>query len=212
LWQISKDAGGQWQRHAIDFRGRKWDCPLDDSAETILDCIAMVLACGGIVEAASVPPRTLYRSSEFLGRVLCQVRNEEATVTAASTKLSVDTNEFRGKRVLVTGGTRDAGKAIAARFLEGGATVITTARSRPQEKAESHFIQADVSTSEGTTIVIRELLDRFKGVDIVVHNVGGSSAPSRGFITVTDELTTPPSLMQQPKPRSPTTARPCRTK
>ena len=31
------------------------------------------------------------------------------------------------------------------------------------------------------------MLDLFKGVDIIVHNVGGSSAPSGGFITVTDE-------------------------
>ena len=59
-------------------------------------------------------------------------------------------DEFRGKRVLVTGGTKGAGKAIADRFLQGGATVVITARSAPEEKTESHFIQADVSTSEGT--------------------------------------------------------------
>src|SRR5712664_543013 len=98
------------------------------------------------------------------------------------------TNEFNGKRVLVTGGTKGAGKAIAERFKRGGATVIITARSAPEEKTDSHFIQADVSTSEGTTNVIREMLDRFRGVDIIVHNVGGSSAPSGGFITATDEL------------------------
>src|SRR5258708_5490710 len=96
--------------------------------------------------------------------------------------------EFTGKRVLVTGGTKGAGKAIAERFNQGGATVIATARSAPQEKTKSHFIQADLSTSEGTTNVIREVLDRFNGVDIIIHNVGGSSAPSGGFITVTDEL------------------------
>jgi len=98
------------------------------------------------------------------------------------------TEEFSGKRVLVTGGTKGAGKAIADRFLQGGATVIITARSSPEEKTESHFIQADVSTSDGTTKVVREIMDRFKGVDIIVNNVGGSSAPSGGFITVTDEL------------------------
>src|SRR3989449_5212980 len=106
----------------------------------------------------------------------------------ASTTLTSDTSEFNGKRVLVTGGTKGAGKAIADRFLRGGGTVIITARSAPEEETESHFIQADVSTSEGTAKVIREVLDRFKGIDIVVHNVGGSSAPSGGFITVTDEL------------------------
>ena len=96
--------------------------------------------------------------------------------------------EFKGKRVLVTGGTKGAGKAIAARFLQGGATVAITARSAPTETTTAHFIQADVSTPEGTAHIIREISSRFKGVDIVVHNVGGSSAPSGGFITVTDEL------------------------
>ena len=101
----------------------------------------------------------------------------------ASTASTRDTGEFNGKRVLVTGGTKGAGKAIADRFLLAGGTVIITARSAPEEKTGAHFIQADVSTSEGTTKVIRELLDRFNGVDIIVHNVGGSSAPSGGFST-----------------------------
>ena len=105
-----------------------------------------------------------------------------------STQSNSSTREFNGKRVLVTGGTKGAGKAIADRFLRGGATVIITARSAPEEKAASHFIQADVSTSEGTANVISEIQERFKGIDIIVHNVGGSSAPSGGFATVTDEL------------------------
>jgi NAD(P)-dependent dehydrogenase (short-subunit alcohol dehydrogenase family) len=105
-----------------------------------------------------------------------------------STQSTPGIGEFKGKRVLVTGGTKGAGKAIADRFLRGGATVIITARSAPEEKTASHFIQADVSTSEGTTKVISEILERFNGIDIIIHNVGGSSAPSGGFATVTDEL------------------------
>ena len=101
---------------------------------------------------------------------------------------TADPGEFLGKRVLVTGGTKGAGKAIADRFLRGGGTVIVTARSEPAETTGRHFIQADVSTAEGTTTVTRETLERFKGVDVIVHNVGGSSAPSGGFRTVTDEL------------------------
>ncbi len=98
-----------------------------------------------------------------------------------------DSNEFSGKRVLVTGGTKGAGKAIAERFQRGGATVIVTARSVPEEKTDN-FIQADVSTAEGTTKVINEILNRFQGIDVIVHNVGGTSAPSGGFISVTDEI------------------------
>ena len=101
---------------------------------------------------------------------------------------AIDPREFSGKRVLVTGGTKGAGKAIAERFLEGGATVAITARSAPTEKTAAHYIQADVSTTQGTSKVIHEILDGFRSVDIIVHNVGGSSAPSGGFMTVTDEF------------------------
>ena len=73
-------------------------------------------------------------------------------------------HEFSGKRIPVTGGTKGAGKAIADRFLQGGATVIITARFAPVEKTPAHFIQADVSTPEGTSTVIREVLELFKGV------------------------------------------------
>jgi NAD(P)-dependent dehydrogenase (short-subunit alcohol dehydrogenase family) len=105
----------------------------------------------------------------------------------ASTK-NPDQREFKGKGVLVTGGTKGTGKAIADRFLQGGASVVIAARSAPVENTAAHFIKADVSTAEGTATVVREVLAKLKGVDIVVHNVGGSSAPSGGFITVTDEL------------------------
>ena len=80
---------------------------------------------------------------------------------------SIDANEFTGKRVLVTGGTKGIGGAIADRFQRGGATVIITARSAPTEKTDNHFIQADVSTAEGTTKVINEILNRFQGIDII---------------------------------------------
>ena len=79
----------------------------------------------------------------------------------STSNISSDANEFAGKRVLVTGGTKGAGKAIADRFQRGGATVIITARSAPTEKTDNHFIQADVSTAEGTTKVINEILNRF---------------------------------------------------
>ena len=105
--------------------------------------------------------------------------------TSSSVPIS---DEFKGKRILVTGGTKGLGKAIADRFLRCGGTVMITARSATEERTGSHFVQADVSTPEGTAKVIGEVLERFKGIDIIVHNVGGSSAPSGGFVSVTDEL------------------------
>ena len=97
-----------------------------------------------------------------------------------SSNIPYDANEFTGKRVLVTGGSKGIGGAITDRFQRGGATVIITARSAPTEKTDNHFIQADASTAEGSTKVINEILNRFHGIDIIVHNVGGTSAPCGG--------------------------------
>jgi NAD(P)-dependent dehydrogenase (short-subunit alcohol dehydrogenase family) len=100
---------------------------------------------------------------------------------------SVDTNEFTGKRALVTGGSKGIGEAIVKRLRRGGATVMTTARSTTTdlEKPEL-FIQADISSAAGVERVIKEVMDRLGGVDILVSNVGGSSAPTGGVLALSD--------------------------
>jgi NAD(P)-dependent dehydrogenase (short-subunit alcohol dehydrogenase family) len=74
------------------------------------------------------------------------------------------------------------GKAIVSRLLDGGAKVITSARemTSDHENREHIFVQADLSTSEGCTKVVNEVISHFGGVDILVNVVGGSSAPSGG--------------------------------
>lgn len=96
-------------------------------------------------------------------------------------------SEFNNKRILVTGGTKGAGAAIAKLFAEAGGNVIVTARSTPTGESYGTFIQADVSTSDGTTKVINVINEKFGGVDIIVHNVGGSSDPGGGFAVLEDE-------------------------
>ena len=96
--------------------------------------------------------------------------------------------EFIGKRVLVTGGTKGMGEAIAQRLRGAGATVLTTARSAPTDLREPNlFVGADISTAEGVEKVVSYVRDRLGGIDILVNNVGGSSAPGGGFAALTDE-------------------------
>jgi NAD(P)-dependent dehydrogenase (short-subunit alcohol dehydrogenase family) len=96
--------------------------------------------------------------------------------------------EFTGKRALVTGGTRGIGEAIVQRFRGAGATVVTTARSIPQDLLQPDlFVAADLSTAEGAEQVVRAVRERLGGVDILIHNVGGSSAPGGGFTALTDD-------------------------
>ena len=103
-------------------------------------------------------------------------------------RFSLDPTEFTGKRVLVTGGTQGMGEAIARRLAGGGAKVATTARSKlPDGQAPALFVQADLSTADGVRNVVLSVIEAFDGLDIIVNNVGGSSAPSGGFAALTDE-------------------------
>jgi NAD(P)-dependent dehydrogenase (short-subunit alcohol dehydrogenase family) len=103
-------------------------------------------------------------------------------------QFSFDPTEFAGKRVLVTGGTEGMGEAIVRRLAAGGATVATTARSALREgRAADVFVRADIGTRDGVDAVVRDVLDRLGGVDILVNNVGGSSAPSGGVLALGDD-------------------------
>ena len=95
--------------------------------------------------------------------------------------------ELEGRRALVTGGTKGVGKAVVATLREAGATVLTTARSRPESAIRGdQFVAADVSTAEGCAVVASAVRDRLGGIDIIVHVVGGSSAPAGGFAVLDD--------------------------
>lgn len=97
-------------------------------------------------------------------------------------------DEFKGKRILVTGGTQGAGKAIAERLKRGGANVMVTARRAPDNPSADHFVAADVTTPAGVATVVSHVQSTWGGVDMIVHNVGGSNAPSGGFAALTDDL------------------------
>ena len=94
--------------------------------------------------------------------------------------------EFTGKRALVTGGTRGIGAAIVERLRRGGGQVITTARSLPPGGTPERFVQADVSTRAGIDQVVKAIMERLDGLDILIHNVGGSAAPGGGALALSD--------------------------
>lgn len=87
---------------------------------------------------------------------------------------------LEGKRALITGGTQGAGAATVALFRDLGARVLTTAR-KPADLPDDLFIAADLTTLPGCETVAAAVQDRMGGVDIIVHMLGGSSAPGGGF-------------------------------
>lgn len=93
---------------------------------------------------------------------------------------------LEGKRALVTSGTRGAGAATVRLFEELGARVLTTARARPPEMPEAQFVAADLTRPDGCATVAEAVRDRLGGVDVIVHMLGGSSAPAGGYRALDD--------------------------
>jgi NAD(P)-dependent dehydrogenase (short-subunit alcohol dehydrogenase family) len=93
---------------------------------------------------------------------------------------------LQGKRALITAGTKGAGAATVRLFRDLGAQVLTTARARPDSLPEALFIEADLTTEEGCARVVDAARHRLGGVDVIVHMLGGSSAPGGGFTALSD--------------------------
>jgi len=96
--------------------------------------------------------------------------------------------EFKEKKVLITGGSRGIGAATAQRLIDGGATVVVTARSRhEQTPAGATFIQGDITTIAGATAVAEEALKILGGLDILVNNAGAAAPKLPGIEAISDE-------------------------
>jgi NAD(P)-dependent dehydrogenase (short-subunit alcohol dehydrogenase family) len=107
----------------------------------------------------------------------------EDTMSNATTTLQID---LAGKRALVTGGTRGIGKGIADRLRAAGATVVVAARSAPRTQS-LQVITADITTADGSATIAERTLAILGGVDIVVHNVGGSQLSPGSVTNLTDD-------------------------
>jgi 3-oxoacyl-[acyl-carrier protein] reductase len=85
--------------------------------------------------------------------------------------------------VLVTGGSRGIGAAVAVMMAKAGATVALTYSKRKQEAertayrvarcgSECLIIRADVAQSDDVRRAVRSVIDHFGRIDILVNNAG----------------------------------------
>lgn len=101
---------------------------------------------------------------------------------------------MEGRVVLVTGGSRGIGRAVALRFAETGSKLLInffqdreaaekTAREVADKGAEALPFQADVKDPEQIRGMFREVQGRFGRLDVLVHNAAS------GVLRQTLELT-----------------------
>ena len=65
--------------------------------------------------------------------------------------------------------------------------MIVTARNHPGEGHSAHqFIAADLTLPEHVSNLEREINETVGGIDILINNAGGLTAPGGGFSTLTD--------------------------
>src|SRR3984893_11950308 len=101
---------------------------------------------------------------------------------------SISGDEFKDKRVLVTGGTKGVGEAIVRRFQLGGALVATTARAPSlHDQPGNLFVQADLATASGVNSVADRIRQEWGGLDVLINNVGGTETKPGGFEVLSDE-------------------------
>ncbi|SNR57690.1 NAD(P)-dependent dehydrogenase, short-chain alcohol dehydrogenase family [Haloechinothrix alba] len=86
---------------------------------------------------------------------------------------------LEGAVTLVTGGARGVGAGIVRTFLRAGATVVTCARSVPEQPitadgASADFRSCDVRDPEQIDQLVTAVVERYGRLDVLVNNAGGS--------------------------------------
>jgi NAD(P)-dependent dehydrogenase (short-subunit alcohol dehydrogenase family) len=76
--------------------------------------------------------------------------------------------------ILVTGGSKGIGLAIARAFVERGDQVVIGARSvsKSLETERLHVVKADVRRPHDAQQLVDEAVSRFGGLDVLVNNAG----------------------------------------
>ncbi|CAG0896736.1 unnamed protein product [Cyprideis torosa] len=89
---------------------------------------------------------------------------------------------LQGKVALITGATRGIGKAIAAKFVEAGATVIFTYASSAElakqledelsKKGNIKGIQSDASDFDAAQQLVEDIVKEYGQIDVLINNAG----------------------------------------
>ncbi len=82
--------------------------------------------------------------------------------------------DLTGRVVLVTGGSKGIGRAIAEAYVAAGARVVTCARSAAEPLAGSRHVTCDVRDADAVAAMVEEVAGAEGRLDVAVNNAGGA--------------------------------------
>jgi len=101
--------------------------------------------------------------------------------------------DMTGRVVIVTGGTRGIGRALAEGYVSAGAKVVVASRKADAcKEAEEHLrglggealgVPAHVGDLDDVAEIVRRTVDEFGGIDVVVNNAATALAQPIGEYT-----------------------------
>jgi len=110
--------------------------------------------------------------------------------------MEVEKMTFEGKVVIVTGGANGIGQAIVKAYADEGAHVVIAdidekggeevSRLTREKGAEGIFIQTDVRDPNSIEKLIKQTVETFGGIDILINNAGVSRFKSFFELSVTE--------------------------
>lgn len=109
--------------------------------------------------------------------------------------LSTPTDKLAGKKIIVTGGGRGLGAAMAKKFVAEGASVLITGRNEDTLKKTSEeigcsYLVLDMMSPEKFDKFISDAESKLDGLDILVNNAGVSLHENSFFDVVPDGFDT----------------------
>jgi len=83
-----------------------------------------------------------------------------------------------GKSVIITGGSRGIGKAVAKLFKQEGANIMITSKNLEKLKNTANeiggisFMQADIRNQQQVNDVVKKTINTFDKIDVLINNAG----------------------------------------